>query len=57
MVESDPELDLVAARGTVLFAVEPDSAFVTPAETLEIWNTETRGDQQRPTDVVLYVTG
>lgn len=57
VVESDPELDLVAARGTVLFAVEPDSAFVTPAETLEIWNTETRGDQQRPTDVVLYVTG
>ena len=40
-----------------LFAIEPDSAYITEGETLEIWNTDTRTDEARPADILLFVGG
>ena len=42
---------------TLLVSIEPDSAYVTDAETLEIWNADTRGDEARPLDIMLFVQG
>jgi hypothetical protein len=39
----------------LLFAVQPDSAYLTEAETLEIWNADTRAEEARPVDIMLFV--
>ena len=48
------DLDIALPRGAVLFAVQPDSAFVTPGETLEVWPTQSRNAGPRPTEILLY---
>jgi type VI secretion system protein ImpJ len=49
------ETGLPSQPGMVLYAIEPDSAYITEGETLEIWNTDTRTDEARPADIVLFV--
>lgn len=54
-IEQASELDLVPARGVVLFAVTVDMAYISPDDVLEIWNSDTRGASYRPSEIVLYV--
>jgi type VI secretion system protein ImpJ len=56
LVEAPAELERMLPRGTLLYAVGVDDAFVTPNEPLEIWNDEAGPGQARPSDVVLYVS-
>jgi type VI secretion system protein ImpJ len=57
-LEAPEELDLALPRGAVLFAVEPDSAFITRGETLEVWPNQGRhGGGLRPTEILLYARG
>jgi type VI secretion system protein ImpJ len=51
------DLDIALPRGAVLFAVEPDTAFVTPGETLEVWPTQSRNAGPRPSEILLYARG
>ncbi len=57
-LEALDDLDVALPRGAVLFAVEPDRAFVTPGETLEVWPNQGRhGGGLRPTEILLYARG
>jgi hypothetical protein len=57
VVDAEADIGLSPPPGTLLFSIEPDSAYVTDAETLEIWNADTRGDEARPLDIILFVQG
>jgi type VI secretion system protein ImpJ len=48
------DLDIALPRGAALFAVEPDSAFITQGDTLEVWPTQGRQAGPRPTEILLY---
>jgi type VI secretion system protein ImpJ len=54
-IDPATEIGLAPRAGMAVFAVEPDSAYITEGETLEIWNTDTRADEARPADIVLFV--
>ncbi|MBK1662225.1 type VI secretion system baseplate subunit TssK [Paracraurococcus ruber] len=51
------DLDIALPRGAVLFAIEPDTAFVTPGEVLELWPTQGRSAGPRPAEILLYARG
>jgi type VI secretion system protein ImpJ len=54
---AEPDDDLVAPRGVVLFSFKPDSEFVEPNEVLQIFNAGERGQRVRPAEIVLYIKG
>jgi type VI secretion system protein ImpJ len=56
-IDPTTETGLSPRAGMAVFTVEPDSAYITEGETLEIWNTDTRADDARPADIVLFVSG
>lgn len=56
IMEPPAELERLLPRGTLLFAVGIDDAYVTPNEPLEIWNDDAGPGVARPSDVVLYVS-
>ena len=47
--------DLVPPRDVLLFSFVPDPEFVEPGQVLQIFNTEQRGQETRPSAIVLYV--
>lgn len=51
----DRDGELLAARGSVLFAVRPDPAFIDPDEVLQITNTADPANALGPDEIVLYV--
>jgi len=54
-LETLEDLDVALPRGAVLFTVEPDPAFITSGEMLEIWPTQ--GRSAGPTEILLYARG
>jgi len=54
-LETLDDLDVALPRGAVLFTVDPDIAFITPGEMLEIWPTQ--GRSAGPTEILLYARG
>lgn len=57
VVDAEADIGLSPPPGTLLFSIEPDNAYVSDAETLEIWNADTRADEARPLDIMLFVQG
>ncbi|MCA3364256.1 MAG: type VI secretion system baseplate subunit TssK [Roseomonas sp.] len=57
VVDAEADIGLSPPPGTLLFAIEPDSAYVTESEALEIWNADARADEARPLDIMLFVLG
>jgi hypothetical protein len=55
VVDAATDIGVATPPGTLVFAVQPDSAYVTEAETLEIWNADTRAEEARPLDIMLFV--
>jgi type VI secretion system protein ImpJ len=55
VLDAAADIGLATPPGTLVFAVQPDSAYVTEAETLEIWNADTRAEEARPVDIMLFV--
>jgi hypothetical protein len=47
--------DLVPPKDVVLFSLKPDSEFIEPGETLQIFNQSAHRDAQRPVEIVLHV--
>jgi type VI secretion system protein ImpJ len=56
-IDAASETDLVAPADTLVFAVDFDSAYISEGETLEIWNTDNRSEDQRPAEIILFVKG
>lgn len=52
-IDRDETLDIVPPAGTMLFVIEPDPEFITPEETLTIYNPTFQ--DKRPAEIVLYV--
>ena len=54
-IDLDETLDIVPPAGTMLFVIEPDPEFITPEETLTIYNPNPTFQDKRPAEIVLYV--